>query len=316
MKKETLKFIKENNISNYSFDENENLTVGGSLYLGNTAITSLPDNLTVGDSLDLGNTAITSLPDNLTVGGSLDLGNTAITSLPDNLTVGDSLYLGNTAITSLPDNLTVGGSLYLRNTAITSLPDNLTVGGYLYLGNTAITSLPDNLTVGGSLDLGNTAITNKENYKRLSENHVFFWENSKNKFLKADGIFSQIVEKKRNIYTIKEFGSKKISYLATNGKYNAHGNTIEEAKRDLQFKRIAEKLKNEPINQDTVITVQYYRVVTGACESGVNSWMKKVFNQKDFDNAVKNGIKAKDLLPILKSHDAYGYDKFKSLINF
>jgi hypothetical protein len=40
---------------------------------------ALPDNLTVGGSLDLENTAITALPDNLTVGGSLDLSGTAIT---------------------------------------------------------------------------------------------------------------------------------------------------------------------------------------------------------------------------------------------
>ena len=38
--------------------------------------------------------------DNLTVGGSLDLQGTAITSLPDNLTVGGSLYLRGTAITA------------------------------------------------------------------------------------------------------------------------------------------------------------------------------------------------------------------------
>ncbi len=58
--------------------------------------------------------------DNLTVGGSLDLRGTQITSLPDNLTVGGSLDLGGTQITSLPDNLTVGGSLDLRGTRIPS----------------------------------------------------------------------------------------------------------------------------------------------------------------------------------------------------
>ena len=56
----------------------------------------------------------------ITVGGSLDLSNTGITSLPDNLTVGRWLDLSNTGITSLPDNLTVGEWLYLNNTGITS----------------------------------------------------------------------------------------------------------------------------------------------------------------------------------------------------
>ena len=40
-------------------DENGNLTVGGSLDLRGTGITSLPDNLTVGGSLDLRGTGIT-----------------------------------------------------------------------------------------------------------------------------------------------------------------------------------------------------------------------------------------------------------------
>ena len=56
------------------------------------------DNLTVGGSLYLSGTQITSLPDNLTVGGYLDLSGTQITSLPDNLTVGDYLYLSGSKI--------------------------------------------------------------------------------------------------------------------------------------------------------------------------------------------------------------------------
>jgi hypothetical protein len=78
--------------------------------------------LTVGGSLDLSGTAITSLPEGLTVGGSLDLRGTAITSLPEGLTVGGSLYLGGTAITSLPEGLTVGGSLYLNGEQWTKAP--------------------------------------------------------------------------------------------------------------------------------------------------------------------------------------------------
>ena len=77
-----------------------------------------PDNLSVGGSLDLSWTAITSLPEGLSVGRSLDLSRTAITSLPEDLSVGDSLNLSESAITSLPENLSVGGSLDLSGTAI------------------------------------------------------------------------------------------------------------------------------------------------------------------------------------------------------
>ena len=60
------KFLKKNNIA-YE-NKNGKITVGGSLYLRGTNISSLPDNLTVGGSLDLRGTNISSLPDNLTVG--------------------------------------------------------------------------------------------------------------------------------------------------------------------------------------------------------------------------------------------------------
>ena len=74
------------------------LKVRGSLNLGYTKITSLPDGLKVEDYLDLSNTKITSLSDNLEVGGYLDLSNTKITSLPDNLKIEDDLYLDNTPL--------------------------------------------------------------------------------------------------------------------------------------------------------------------------------------------------------------------------
>ena len=98
MKKNEFTKILEKLGKDYTI-EGDNLTVGGSLYLSGTKITSLPDNLTVGGWLNLRGTQITSLPDNLTVGSSLDLSGTKITSLPDNLTVGGSLYLRGTQIT-------------------------------------------------------------------------------------------------------------------------------------------------------------------------------------------------------------------------
>ena len=71
---------------------------GGSLYLGNTPISTLPDGLTVPGELELRHTPISTLPDSLTVGLSLDLRNTFITTFPDGLTVGGAVYLRNTPI--------------------------------------------------------------------------------------------------------------------------------------------------------------------------------------------------------------------------
>ncbi|MEC4049766.1 hypothetical protein OX284_010035 [Flavobacterium sp. SUN046] len=330
MKNNLKEFLVKNKID--FTENNDNLTVGGYLDLQGTSITSLPDNLTVGGSLDLRGTSITSLPDNLTVGGSLDLRGTSITSLPDNLTVGGYLDLQGTSITSLPDNLTVGGSLYLQGTSITSLPDNLTVGGYLDLQGTSITSLPDNLTVGGYLDLQGTSITslpdnltvggsvytpnNKEievkkplpnAFINSPKNKLLFWKNGK--YVSADGIFTELVNKKGNIYKVRKLHSTKEFYLVSDGKTHAHGDTLKKAKEDFEFKLISEKIKNEPINADTIIDVNYYRLVTGACELGCKDFIKQ-------NNLTKDKYRADELLPLLEKTNAYGVEKFKSLIVF
>lgn len=57
-----------------------------------------------------------------------------------------------------------------------------------------------------------------------------------------------------------------------------------------------------------MFSIQYYRLLTGACEFGVREWMK--------DNKIDEGITAKELLPILERTNAYGLDKFKKLITF
>ena len=293
MKKNEFTKILEKLGKDYTI-EGDNLTVGGSLYLSGTKITSLPDNC----SLDLSGTKITSLPDNLTVGGSLDLSGTKITSLPDNLTVGDSLYLSGTKITSLPDNLTVGGWLYLRGTQITSLPDNLgtqitslpdnlTVGSSLDLSGTKITSLPDNLTVGGSLYLRGTQITEREikkvkklpadfyiKYRNYVESKLV-WQNGK--YRVVDGIFCEVIKQHKNIIEVKIQNKK--AYIFTKNNVNAHGCTIKQAYRDWLFKTSDRDVKQyEDLTLTTEKDLNYwlvcYRTITGACSFGTENFLE------------------------------------------
>ncbi len=136
----------------------------------------------------------------------------------------------------------------------------------------------------------------------------------------VDG-YCYIIEKlkKRNDITIYSGGNLvnithgivKIEpyYVAEKGNHTAHGKKIKQAVTDLQFKIIAEKLKKEPINADTIITVQYYRIVTGACQAGCESWLRQ-------NNISKTEYTAAELLPILENSNAYGYETFKKLCNF
>jgi len=79
----------------------------------------------------------------------------------------------------------------------------------------------------------------------------------------------EVVSKKGNIYKVRKLHSDKEFYLVTDGKTHAHGETLKKAKEDFRFKIIADKLKKEPILADTVITINHYRLITGACEFGV-----------------------------------------------
>jgi len=97
-------------------------------------------------------------------------------------------------------------------------------------------------------------------------------------------------------------------YVAEQGTFFAHGKTIKKAVEDLQFKVISDKLKKEPINKDTIIDVKYYRLVTGACEMGIQSFIK--------GNGLKESYTASELLPILEQSNAYGLSKFKELLTF
>ena len=274
----------------------DNLTVGGYLDLYDTRIQSLPDNLTVGGYLDLRGTQIQSLPDNLTVGGCLDLRGTQIQSLPDNLTVGGSLYLNGTPIQSLPDNLTVGDYLGLEGTQIQSLPDNLTVGGNLDLEGTQIQSLPDNLTVGGYLYLGGTQITDTSMVNRKFNVNMVdkLWSNSK--FIKVDEMFAEKVSHHGNVWEVKKISGTKTFFIVTdgNGKF-AHGQTIQEAKKDLIYKMSnRDRSEYENLTLDSELSfeeaIECYRVITGACSFGTKDFVENYLSKKKDEYTIREMI--------------------------
>jgi hypothetical protein len=234
------------------------------------------------------------------VGGDLDL--SSLTSIPEgfNPTVGGDLYLSS--LTSIPEgfNPTVGGDLDLRS--LTSIPEGF------------------NPTVGGDLDW-------KNNSKRIGSavrsiprpriNKNFFWEKNNKKYAMIDGIFCEIISEKQQtiseqmviVFSAKKVNKKEQFFIVKKDSYYAHGDDLRKAFEDVQFKIVAEKLKNEPINADTEITVNHYRLITGACEMGVKSWMSQ-------NNISVEKITAKDLLPILKKSNAYGLERFKQLLTF
>ena len=203
----------------------------------------------------------------------------------------------------------ISGDLYLSG--LTSIPEgfNPRVGGSLDLRG--LTLIPEgfNPTVGGSLYLSGRYSDNKIAPK---SDIVFFQGRA---YLKADGIFARVIQGEKGFYRLCKLNSEKEFWMVTDGKFtHSHGHTLSAAKQSFRFKIQSEKIKGEPITMDTVIKIQHYRIVTGACEFGVKNWIEQNIPQTKRASILKNGIKAKDLLPILEKTDAYGLSRFKALL--
>ncbi|MEG6506716.1 hypothetical protein, partial [Nitratidesulfovibrio sp. 1201_IL3209] len=222
---------------------------------------------------------------------------------------GGSLYLRGTGVTALRDNLTVGGSLDLRGTGVTALPDNLTVGGSLYLRGTGVTALPDNLTVGGYLDLRGTGVT-EENARRVREksfpeNFILSWRGGK--YVSVDGIFSEVLSRKGNVWKARGIGEKKITYIVTDGHGKwSHGDTLKAAKDDLLYKiGSRDKSLYAEHTMDSTLpleqAIEAYRVITGACAAGTRGFVESL-------SVVKAQYTIREICELTKGR--YGHNEF------
>jgi hypothetical protein len=267
------------NLYIYSDAKLDNLTtVGGNLYINSNA--KLNNLTTVGDYLYIYSNA--KLDNLTTVGGNLSINSDA--KLNNLTTVGGGLSIYLDAKLEANNLTTVGGNLSIYSNA--KLDNLTTVGGSLYIYSNA--------------KLEAKFLTGLK-WKSVDRN-LFIIESTKPKG-------DIIIYKGYNVIGVKDnVIQREDCYVAESGKFYAHGKSMKKAVEDLQFKLISEKLKNEPINKDTVIDIKYYRLVTGACEFGVKSFIES--------NGLKESYKACDLLPILESNHAYGVEKFKSLLTF
>ena len=129
----------------------------------------------------------------------------------------------------------------------------------------------------------------------------------------VDGILT-VIESSR---LLKEFKILKGCYLsnknkvfvAVKGKYSAHGDTINKAVADCNFKYLSENLNIEElvseIRSKQEMNIHDFRLITGACESGVNHFLES------------KGLSGVTSLPLVEALDlikgSYNWDKVKSI---
>jgi len=299
MKKETtkqIKLLKKYGVNNYSVDENEKIIINGSLYLRSlqTCDKDFLKDTTINGDLDL--RSLQSCDKDFLkytiINGDLYL---------SSLQTCDKDFLKYTIINGDLDlsSLQSCDKDFLKYTTINSDLDlsSLQSCDKDFLKYTTINS---------DLYLSSLQTCDKEilrkNVKQLKLGY-----NKKGSYCYFDGILSKVIavtEKKG--YTIF---TTPFEFIVKKGRYTAHGKSVKEAIKDVEFKAITQKLKKAPIKEDTIINIQYYRTITGACEQGCRSWINR-------NNIEVTEIKAKDLLPLLEKANAYGLNKFKKLITW
>jgi hypothetical protein len=174
----------------------------------------------------------------------------------------------------------------------------------------SVTSLPDgfNPTVGGYLDLVSGL---KANYTKLTTPMPpIVWPD--NKYIKADGIFSEITRQRGNVYQVRKIRQDKTFYLVTDGNNKwAHGDTLKEAKENLIYKisnRDTSKFKGLKLTHLLTFSegIEAYRPITGAC----------AFGTKDFVTSSNVSKKPYTIWQIIEmTKGRFGHDQFKSFFS-
>jgi protein tyrosine/serine phosphatase len=302
---EQILLLKKYVISYYTIS-NDKITINGSLYL--SSLTSADKDFLKGT----------------TINGSLDL--SSLTSADKDFlkgtTINGSLYLNSltSADKDFLKGTTINGSLDLSSltSADKDFLKGTTINGYLYLYSltSADKDFLKGTTINGYLYLSSLTSADEDlirkNIKKLKKGY-----NKSKSYCFFDGILSKVtsVSEKKG-YTIYSITN---GYVVQKKKYTSHGKSIKSAIQDLEFKIIFKKLKKEPIKADTLMTVQHYRLITGACDKGCRDWMMAnniEYKIVDGNTVEAKKIYAKDLLPMLEKSKAYGLEKFKSLIKF
>ncbi|MCG3175395.1 MAG: hypothetical protein MOGMAGMI_00324 [Candidatus Omnitrophica bacterium] len=128
-------------------------------------------------------------------------------------------------------------------------------------------------------------------------------------YVLADNILTKMISKKTvkgiQIYHTQDLNNEGKAFVVSDGTHFSHGKTIKEALLDLDYKK-SDRNKDlyKTWNKDTEVSLNKmilaYRVITGACNQGVNEFIKS--------NKLPSKVKVKDVIKLTEGH--YGHEEF------
>ena len=122
----------------------------------------------------------------------------------------------------------------------------------------------------------------------------------------CDGILSEVISQKGNVYKVINYGDTKESYLIKDGDIYSHGETLEQAKESLIYKisnRDTTPYKSWKLTDTKTKEelIKAYRVITGACESGTKYFCE--------NTNIPDKCTVKEAIELTKGQ--YNQEKFK-----
>ena len=96
----------------------------------------------------------------------------------------------------------------------------------------------------------------------------------------AEGILSEVLSKKGNIYKVKNHGEDQASYLIESEGVYSHGATLKEARESLIYKKEPRDTSAyKDFTLETIVTkeeaIEMYRAITGTCSEGTRYFVEK-----------------------------------------
>lgn len=128
--------------------------INGSVFLGDTDITSLGGRTDWPGDLRIPKSKIRHLPYGLSVAGTLEVSWVPLVEFPSAMRVGGSLTAVGCSAGRIPEDAIIGGSIDLSRNEAASIPDGLVVVGCLKLDGAYLNPMPSDVQVEGIVHLG------------------------------------------------------------------------------------------------------------------------------------------------------------------
>ena len=232
-----------------------------------------------------------------------------------------SLYCRNTDKDSFPKLTTIGGSLDCRDTDKVCFPKLTTIGGSLYCRDTDKDSFPKLTTIGGYLDCRGA---DKDSFPKLRKKNIgpeIAWRKvmaafKRKGFVLFDDILAVILSTKERtngakVHRIRIIGKLKVSFCIEMDGTFSHGDTIKQARESFLYKvSNRDKSTYEGWDISRKITkreaIESYRVITGACESGVRQFVEGI-------GKLKSRYTVREIIELTKGQ--FGHDEYSAFFS-